>query len=210
MPRPAGVRNHDFAEKRRALLEILTEFALNDDLRRPSLRQFAIAAGASEPTLRHYFGDRRGMVISILEHIHARGITLWDVIATGAKDPATSVAEYLRVTEAGMTHGGFIRAHAFGLIEGMADEEIGRAYLENLLDPALNAVVRKLEATPGAPNPGEGGRAAAFLMLAPILVMTLHQQLLGGKESSPMDVQTFMGSMERWLSHGLGSSETDT
>ena len=44
MPRPAGVRNHDFEAKKTALLDTLSEFALNDDLRRPSLRQFAIAA----------------------------------------------------------------------------------------------------------------------------------------------------------------------
>ncbi|MEM1390781.1 MAG: TetR/AcrR family transcriptional regulator [Pseudomonadota bacterium] len=203
MPRPAGVRNHDFEEKRFALLDQLTDFALNDDLRRPSLRQFAIAAGASEPTLRHYFSDRQGVVIAILNHIHDRGVALWDVIKTPSQDAASAVEEYFRVTQAGLTHGGFARAHAFGLIEGMADEVVGQAYLKALLDPALKAVQEKLEATAGDIYLGESGRAAAFMMLAPILVMTLHQQLLGGAESSPIEPDSFLNQIQNWLVSGL-------
>ncbi|MEO0786583.1 MAG: hypothetical protein AAFY10_12875, partial [Pseudomonadota bacterium] len=86
MPRPAGVRNRDFADKRASLLATLTDFALNSDLRRPSLRQFAIAAEASEPTLRHYFQDRQGVVVAILECIGERGQALWNMIATPASD----------------------------------------------------------------------------------------------------------------------------
>ncbi|MEM1087117.1 MAG: TetR/AcrR family transcriptional regulator [Pseudomonadota bacterium] len=209
MPRPAGVRNHDFEKKRSALLDQLTDFALNDDLRRPSLRQFAIAAGASEPTLRHYFSDRQGVVIAILNHIHDRGLSLWDVIKTPSKDAASAVEEYFRVTQAGLTHGGFARAHAFGLIEGMADEVVGQAYLKALLDPALQAVQSKLEATAGATYQGEAGRSAAFMMLAPILVMTLHQQLLGGSDSSPIESNSFLDQIQKWLVSGLpGKSGT--
>lgn len=203
MPRPAGVRNHDFDAKRTALLNTLTEFALNDDLRRPSLRQFAIAAKASEPTLRHYFKDRQGLVIAILSHIHARGVPLWQIIKTGAPDTATAVTEYFRVTQAGLTHGGFARAHAFGIIEGMADEVVGRAYLEFLLDPALEAVSQKMDATPGGPASESERRASAFMMLSPILVMTLHQQLLGGKDASPVDTDGFLKLMQNWLASGL-------
>jgi len=203
MPRPAGVRNHNFEAKRTALLDTLTEFALSDDLRRPSLRQFALAAGASEPTLRHYFRDRQGVVMAILEHIHARGVPLWEIIKTGSPDTATAVTEYFRVTEAGLTHGGFARAHAFGIIEGMADETVGQAYLEFLLDPALEAVSQKMKATPGRPETKDERRASAFMMLSPILVMTLHQQLLGGKEASPIDTDSFMKLMQNWLASGL-------
>ena len=203
MPRPAGVRNHDFEAKKTALLDTLSEFALNDDLRRPSLRQFAIAAKASEPTLRHYFRDRQGLVIAILQHIHLRAIPLWEIIATGAPDTATAVEEYFRVTEAGLTHAGFARAHAFGIIEGMADEKVGQAYLEFLLDPALKAVADKMDATPGKPETLDERRASAFMMLSPILVMTLHQQLLGGKDASPVDTGGFLKLMQNWLAAGL-------
>jgi len=33
--------------------------------------------------------------------------------------------------------------------------------------------------------------------------MTLHQQLLGGKEASPIDTKAFMKLMQTWLASGL-------
>jgi len=208
MPRPAGVRNRDFEKKREVLLDTLTEFALNDDLRSPSLRQFAIAARASEPTLRHYFGDRRGVVIAILGHINKRGLPIWDVVRTPSSDPASAVEEYFRVTRAGMVHGGFARAHAFGIIEGIADEAVGQAYLEHLLDPALEAVRAKLTDTPGGTISAENGRAAAFMMLSPILVMTLHQHLLGGQERTPIESDAFFNQIQGWLASGFSTKNS--
>lgn len=200
MPRPAGVRNHDFDAKRKALLDALTHFALTDDLRRPSLRQFAIAAETSEPTLRHYFKDRKGVVIAILEHIHNRAVPLWGVIETPAETPAKAVEEYYRVSQAGMRHAGFARAHAFGLIEGLADPVVGRAYLEFLLNPALEAAKNKMEAT----GDSHSAHAAAFMMMSPMLVMTLHQHLLGGDEVAPIDQNVMLVEMQNLLVSGVG------
>lgn len=199
MPRPAGARNHDFDEKRAALLDALTEFALSADLRRPSLRQFAQAMNASEPTLRHYFGDRQGLILEILENIGRKGAPLWAMVATPSADPATAFEEYFRISEAGMQLGGFIRAHAFGLIEGLADEAIGQAYLEKVLEPALAAVANKLRATPGAPQEETALRAAALAALSPLLVMSLHQQLLGGATSAPIDTSGVIRMLQGWL-----------
>lgn len=203
MPRPAGVRNKDFAAKRAALLDTLTEFALSSDLRRPSLRQFAIAAKASEPTLRHYFADRQGVVLAILETIGERGKAIWSVISEPSETPQTAVEEYYRVSEAGMRHGGFIRAHAFGLIEGMADVEAGKAYLKFVLDPALGAVVLKLSRTPGAPREPRALRSAALAALSPLLVMSLHQDLLGGDEFAPIDGSHVIADLQGWLGKGF-------
>lgn len=203
MPRPAGARNHDFEEKRAALLDALTEFALSADLRRPSLRQFAQAMDASEPTLRHYFGDRQGLVLDILDNIGRKGAPLWAMVATPSSDPATAFEEYFRISEAGMRLGGFIRAHAFGLIEGLADETIGQAYLEKVLEPALAAVANKLRATPGAPQDETALRAAAFAALSPLLVMSLHQELLGGARSAPIDSSKVIRSLQEWLGKAL-------
>ncbi len=199
MPRPAGVRNRDFEEKKRVLIEALTEFALGSDLRRPSLRQFAQAAGASEPTLRHYFGDRQGVVVAILETIGRRGRPLWDTIATPSPSPGEALREYYRVSHAGMRHGGFIRAHAFGIIEGVADPHVARAYLEHVLEPALRAVSRKFSATPGAPTDEKALRAASLVALAPLLVLGLHQDLLGGVSDWPFDGDVTIAHLETWL-----------
>jgi AcrR family transcriptional regulator len=205
MPRPAGARNHDFDLKRAALLDALTDFALSADLRRPSLRQFALAVHQSEPTLRHYFTDRQGLVIEILENIGRRATPLWAMVAMPAADQATALEEYFRISEAGMRVGGFIRAHAFGLIEGLADEAAGKAYLEKVLEPALKSVSDKLRATPGGPKTEASLRAAALATLSPMLVMSLHQELLGGAESAPIDIGETMTSLRGWLSKGLST-----
>jgi AcrR family transcriptional regulator len=205
MPRPAGARNHDFDLKRAALLDALTDFALSADLRRPSLRQFALAVHQSEPTLRHYFTDRQGLVIEILENIGRRATPLWAMVAMPAADQATALEEYFRISEAGMRVGGFIRAHAFGLIEGLADELAGKAYLEKVLEPALKSVSDKLRATPGGPKTEASLRAAALATLSPMLVMSLHQELLGGAESAPIDIGETMTSLRGWLSKGLSA-----
>jgi len=199
MPRPAGVRNRDFEDKKTALIETLTEYALSADMRRPSLRQFAQAAGASEPTLRHYFGDRRGVVIAILRTIGQRGRPVWETVATPSSDPAAAIEEYYRVSHAGMRHGGFIRAHAFGIIEGLADREVAEAYLEYIMEPALESVAEKLGATPGAPRGTMALRAAGLAALAPLLMLSLHQDLLGGNERWPFDGDATIAQLEAWL-----------
>ena len=203
MPRPVGVRNKDFVEKRHALLVKLTDFALSSDLRRPSLRQFAIAAGASEPTLRHYFGDRKGVVLAILEEIGSRGSPLWSTITTPASDQQTAIVEYFRISEAGMRHGGFVRAHAFGIIEGVADERAGRAYLQYVLEPALGAISEKIRNTPGAPSDPLALKAASFAALAPMLVISLHQDLLGGNKTDPIAAEDLFAHLQTWLGKGL-------
>lgn len=203
MPRPAGVRNRDFADKRAALVATLTDYALNCDLRRPSLRQFAIAAEASEPTLRHYFNDRQGCVIAILECIGERGRVLWDTIAAPANDVATAFEQYFRVSEAGMRHGGFIRAHGFGIIEGVADPEVGKAYLRFVLEPALNAVERKIAASRGGLLDPRRLRAISLATLSPMLVMSLHQDLLGGDGEWEIDSGVTLETIQTILSVGV-------
>ena len=205
MPRPVGARNKDFLAKRQALLGKLTDFALSSDLRRPSLRQFAIAAGASEPTLRHYFNDRQGVVLAVLEEIGARGSLIWDTISTPASDQETAIIEYFRISEAGMRHGGFVRAHAFGIIEGVADDEAGQAYLENVLEPALAAIEKKIQNTPGAPKDPAALKAAAFAALSPMLVISMHQDLLGGNKTDPISAEHLFEHLQAWLGKGLMS-----
>lgn len=206
MPRPAGVRNRDFADKRAALVATLTDYALNADLRRPSLRQFAIAAEASEPTLRHYFNDRQGCVIAILECIGERGQALWNLIATPADDVHTAFDQYFRISEAGIRHGGFIRAHGFGIIEGVADPEVGKAYLRFVLEPALKAVERKFSVSQAGDLDPKRLRAIALATLSPMLVMSLHQDLLGGDSEWEIDSGATLEAIQMLLSAGV--SET--
>lgn len=206
MSRPIGARNQDFETKRAALIDSMTEYALEADLRRPSLRQFAIAARASEPTLRHYFDDRQGVVEAILENMGKRGTRIWEVIAHPASNPIEAIEEYYRIADAGMRYGQFTRAHAFGLIEGVADETAGRAYRKYLLEPGLKSIMDKLEATPNGPVSRDALRVAAFAIMAPLLFMSIHQKLLGGDADFPIDNQATLQNLQSWLGPALTSS----
>jgi AcrR family transcriptional regulator len=196
MARPKGVRNPDFEDKRARLVDALTSFALSTDLERTSLRQFASAAGVAEPTLRHYFTDREGVVKAILARIAERGRPFIAFAATPGQSYAETVRSYLDLSLAGVLHKGFVRAHAFGLIEGMADRELGRAYLEALLEPSLEAIEAKLGPFfPESADP-QDARAAAFVLLGAMLMAVIHQRLLGGEEVAKLDVPKFFRRLE--------------
>ncbi|HPF21827.1 MAG TPA: hypothetical protein PK417_00005 [Hyphomonas sp.] len=203
MARTSGARNYDFDSKRAALLDVLTDFALNGDLHRPSLRQFALAASLSEPTLRHYFTDRQGLVIAILETLGQRSNVVWGELPGTPPSPAEALQVYFRASLEGLREGSFVRAHAFGLVEGAACPRAGRAYLDHVLEPALETIRQLLEATPGGPREPDALRAAALAALSPVLVMSLHQDLLGGRAVAPLDSQQIVTHLEDWLGSAL-------
>lgn len=202
MPRPMGVRNHDFAEKREALLDCLCEFSLQAGLHRPSLRRFAKAADASEPTLRHYFSDRQGLVIAILE-CFGRRIRA----ARAGGEPAARLADLIERQLSGSLNGlrerSEIRAHAFGLVEGLSDPAVGEAYLEHVLEPSLGAIADGLAGGEAATRPRSALRAASLSVLAPLLLMVIHQDLLGGKLRWSFDESHTLEQIRNGLSAGL-------
>ncbi|MEO1101546.1 MAG: TetR/AcrR family transcriptional regulator [Pseudomonadota bacterium] len=199
MPRTAGSRNKRFDEKKEALLLALTEFALNSDLRRPSLREFAQNVGVSEPTLRHYFEDRRGVVRAILTDIARRGRVIWDALASPAESVEAGLQAYFQISATGIAHGGFVRTHAFGLIEGLADPEIGQVYASLILEPSLQALMEKARLS-GADHLSENElRTFALAAFSPLLVMSLHQDLLGAQTMEPVPVEGVMDTLRAWM-----------
>ena len=206
MPRPAGLRNTDFDQKRMRLIERLTSFALAEDQSLPSFRQFAIAAETSEPTLRHYFGDRNGLVIEIMREIGARAEPLWAVVATGATDPKAAVQEYLTISEGGIRHGGFLRAHVFGLVEGLHNPDVALAYRDFILNPALNIVETKLKATQGGPEDKEDTRTLAYLFLAPLLVHALYAHLGKTDGQADLSLAALVERLKIWLADGANGA----
>jgi len=152
MARPARVRNHDFEQKRNALVEGLSQFAVTAELRRTSLRQFAKAVDVSEPTLRHYFKDRQGVVVAILEYMGTFGRSVRGDFAAPSDSITNAVKDYYKVATPGPQFEMYTRAHAVGLIAGIAEDTAGKAYLKYMLEPALTANTEKLTATPGSPK----------------------------------------------------------
>jgi AcrR family transcriptional regulator len=195
MPRPLGRRNPDYDEKRERLVRDLTEFVLRSDLTRPSFRQLAQAGGVAEPTLRHYFGDRDGVATAILALLGEQAAPLIAAVATPTTGPAAAVDAYIDLSRLGVASGGFGRAHCFGLVEGVADQKVGEAYLELLLEPSLQALETRLAPYLGVEAGSAKARAGALMMFAPMLLGVIHQQLLGGAETAPMDLDAMFDAL---------------
>jgi AcrR family transcriptional regulator len=203
MVRPTGVRNHDFEQKRTTLVEGLTRFAVTAELRRPSLRQFAKAVDVSEPTLRHYFKDRQGVVVAILEHMGTFARSIRGGLAAPSDSITSAVKDYYAVATPGPPFELYTRAHAFGLIEGIAEDSAGKAYLKYMLEPSLTVITDKLARTPGSAKSALELRAAAFAILSPLILMGIHQTLLGGAEEAPIDSQATIGLLQTWLGEAI-------
>ncbi len=193
MGRPKGARSPDYDRKRTELIDRLTDHALSSDIHRASLRELAAAAGVSVPTLRHYFADREGAVSVVMRRIADRGRPFIAFVASPSGSFRDSVRGYLELSRAGMEHGGFARAHAFGIVEGSGSEPLGSAYLASLLEPSLMALQTRLEAhvASGEMRPCDT-RAAAIALFAPLMVLMLHQQILGGQSTHPIDLGGFV------------------
>lgn len=205
MPRPLGRRNPDYEEKRDRLVRDLTDYVLSTELTRQSFRQMAIAGHVAEPTLRHYFGDRDGVAREILHELGARAEPFISAVAQQSAAPEQAVEAYVAISKAGVQHGGFARAHAFGLIEGVADPSVGRTYLTELLEPSLKALEARL--APHLQNSADPleARAAALMLFAPMLLAVLHQQLLGGEETAPVDLEALFEAIARLATRVLAA-----
>jgi len=203
MPRPPGTRNQDFAEKRRALIDKLTWFVLREDAERPSLRQLAIAAETSEPTLRHYFTDRSGAIVAILAHVHE----ISEFMRDRARQPAGSVADSLKDYQAMIAEyredTPYLQAHAFGIRESMSDPQARKAYLEYIVEPSVDALAERLIKTQGGPGDFQTARAAAFMLMSSTVFMLMHQRLLDGEIHKPVDMDAYFTLVRNWMLQGL-------
>jgi len=207
MARPQGVKNPDYEQKRAKLLKDLTDHALSSDLTRASLRQFALAASVSEPTLRHYFSDRTGVVKAVMGEIARRAKPFIEIAAQPDASYEATLDGYAQMALAGLRHGGFARAHAFGLIEGLGDPEIGGAYLTELLEPSLRAIERRIApfVDPHHEDP-KRLQMAALCLLSPMLIAAIHQRQLGGGDVRKIDMTALFESLPEILARGFPPS----
>ncbi|MGJ3230608.1 MAG: TetR/AcrR family transcriptional regulator [Oceanicaulis sp.] len=191
-------------DRKSELLAILARTAIAERSAPVSLRQFAIKAGVSEPTLRHYFNDRQGVVIAIIGYF-ADGARDWlERSAEPAVSLEAAVTGYAGLAMEGSSSNVFAQAHAFAFVESIHDRTVARAYLDLIIEPSLTALERRLApgVDPGADDP-ERVRHAAIFLYAPVLVAVLHQRLLAGEESRPLDMGRFFDDLTRLFTAGL-------
>lgn len=195
---PAGM------DRRNELLAILAQTAIAVRSAPVSLRQFAIKAGVSEPTLRHYFSDRKGVVIAIIGYF-ADGAREW--LERSAEPGATltdAVQGYAALAVEGARSDLFAQAHAFAFVESIHDRDVARAYLDLIIEPSLNALERRLAPSvdPDGAAP-ETVRHAALFLYAPVLVAVLHQRLLAGEDTRPLDMARYFQDLNTLFTGGL-------
>lgn len=211
MGRPIGSKNAQHEDRRAALLDAVMARLLADG-GTTSFNELAEAADASVPTLRHYFGDRAGLVAAALRRQaeHARPHLL-RVAAPSSDDLQTSLAEFLTELVRAWRAFGVGRLFSAGLAMGLQGEGAGPAYLDGVLEPTLRAVEERLRRhaeagtlTLGAGD-AEGLRAAGLALAAPVVLALLHQDALGGSRCRTLDVEAFVrGHVAAWV-RGYGA-----
>lgn len=193
MARQQGTRNARYEERRAELLAKLRERLGQRGDTPASWRELAAAAEVSLSTLSHYFGRREDVVRAIMEDDLRSGTEPLSVMAEPSGPFAQSMADALQHMADGFRFGGLGAVFATGLIEGLRHRALGPAFLDSALEPTIVAVERRLQAHI---DRGEmcavDPRGPAVALVAPVLVVFLHQQELGGRSIRPLDVDSFL------------------
>ncbi|KPP81539.1 MAG: TetR family transcriptional regulator [Oceanicaulis sp. HLUCCA04] len=193
------------SDRQRELLDMLSVAAIADRSGPVSLRQFAIRAGVSEPTLRHFFTNRQGVVIAILHHFARQANSWLGRSAEPVADLGESVKGYLDLALQGFDNSLFVQAHAFALVESIHDPVVARAYLDIVVEPSLKAIETRL--APGIDPDGnhpDRVRHGALALYSTMLFAILHQRLLHGDESRPLAMDAFFADLIALFSRGAG------
>ncbi|NJK63215.1 MAG: TetR/AcrR family transcriptional regulator [Synechococcaceae cyanobacterium SM2_3_1] len=192
MAKPKGYRAPDYEERRDRLLDSMLEALARPKSELASLSTLAEAAGVTTPTLRHYFGNRDGLVISLLEKARREGEEYLQHARQSQGCLVVSLRSYLGDLVDGF-HYGLGNLHAIGLTEGIGHQEMGPAYLMLMWEPTLEAVETRLEKHHHNGELRECDlRQAALMLVGPVLWVLLHQYKLGGITTRPLDVEQFL------------------
>ncbi len=193
MGRKAGSKNLDHDRTRADIVARMTGVILSSIKTNLSFRELAHAARVAPSTLRHYFGDRDAVLAAVLERVHDLGLRY---VAEGATAERGAAPESLRWFLGYLVEGwsrGVGRAHEVGLTEGIGDAALGPAYLRMLLEPTLHSAEARiaLHMARGEIGPCDV-RVAAVELVAPLVLVLLHQRALGGGAVRHLDVDAYL------------------
>jgi AcrR family transcriptional regulator len=196
MARTAGARNADYHESRLRLARRVREGLLREGGLRASLRELAASADTSVATLKHYFGDRDGLLTAVMESMRIDGAPY---LAQASSPTSTDVRASLRSMLGGLATAWnrfqVGRTYAAMLAEGLAVKRLGPAYVTFLLEPLLQMgeqmLQRHLDAGRLAPC---DVRQASLMLLSPAVLALLHQDNLSGASCRPLNLDGFMGA----------------
>lgn len=196
MSRTPGARNLDYSDRRNALIQ-KAKFRLSArDTEPPSFRELAAAAGVSVTTMRHYFRSREEVVTAVFDAAQGAAAPHLDRGRTPSSiDLAESLGTFLMGVVRGWVDGNVGALHRIGLAEGLRNGESGVQYLNQVLEPTLQALEQRLAAHIARGDMIEADtRHAALLLLSPVVLGLLHQHDLGGTRCRPLDLTTVIAA----------------
>lgn len=192
MTRTKGSRNRDFEASRAALLRKVQDHLLDHPDPNISFRALAEVVGVGVPTMTHYFQNREGLWKAVMAQFHQDGLAH---MQRSIEHRPKALDASLKSFVTGLSFGwqmGLCAVHQFGLSSGLVDGSLGQAYVNDLLEPAVQNLEQRfaLHEEEGTFPPGNH-RHAALCFLSPILVALLHQDALSGKSCRPLDLKAF-------------------
>lgn len=190
MARTAGARNVQFAERRAALIAKARERLALQTGEPPSFRELALAAGVSVATLRHYFGSREALIKAVFAHYLREGERHLQRTRDVDEDDTEfepSIKDFLERVVRGWTQGSVGPLHRIGLAEGLRHPATALDYLQDVLEPTLQALESRLKVyiSRGVLVACDT-RHASLMLLSPLLLALLHQHDLGGTRCRPL------------------------
>lgn len=193
MARTRGARNADYDEARLALARRVRERVMAPDGLRASLRDYATAAGASVATLKHYFGDRQGLLTAVMESHHVDAAPYLAMAATPVPgDVRASLWGYLSKLKGAWFKFEVGLVQSSALAGGLATPGLGPAYVNHVLEPLLGTVetllARHVELGDLEPL---NTRFGALQFLSPVVLALFHQDSLSGDTCRPLDLDVF-------------------
>jgi len=192
--RPSGTRSKTHDDRRRDIIARLAKRLALPGAMHASYRELASASGESISTLQHYFGRREDILVAVLEESHHQAAPYLDHVRTPLPDFEASVRDVVDYVRLGFEQFDLGDIYAIGFVEGIRNESIGSATVHQLLEPTIDAVAQRLERHQSLEQmrPEILARHAAVLLLSPMIVILLHQNELGGKQTHPAEMAGFI------------------
>lgn len=187
MARTVGSRNRDYDVKRGQILVALQKRLREPDAARLSLNEMASAAGVSVSSLRHHLGGRAEIFATVMAEQGKLGAPYLARVRAAPTEPLqASVSETMHAMLQGLNYGlGEMLAN--GLAMSLRDPLAGPAFLQNFLEPMLQSLEARLAAHAQRGEMIETDyRVAALILVAPLVLASLHQHALCGTTVRPL------------------------
>ncbi len=194
MARTRGSRNADYEAQRTTLARRVREAIAGEVGLNASFRELAGAADTSVATLKHYFGDREGLLRGVMENMRADAAPYLAISAqVRLGDVRASLRAFLKSLGSAWFKHGVGKMYGATLALGLGSKAVGPSYVTHVLEPLLQTGETLLR------QHVEHGdlviadvRHASLTLLSPVVFALLHQDNLGGARCRPLDLPRFL------------------